>query len=158
MREQQGLSSKASVRIALDSTANGEKLSRELDGEWYYRNNGIYVRYTEEDEGNTVRTLVSWKDGTLKVTRRGDAESEQTFALGDRLPGYYANAQVRLNLDTETTLLRVVSDMEAGGSEDAPNRPTLPLLLEWHYKLWSADEHAGDFIVRLHAVKKEQPN
>ncbi len=151
MREQQGTTAKASVRITLDSTANGEKLSRTLNGEWYYRNNGIYVRYEEEEEGRVVRTLVSWKDGVLKVTRRGDAESEQTFAPGARLPGYYANAQVRLNLDTETTLLRVVSEMTAGETE----RPALPLVLEWHYKLWSADEHAGDFVVRLHAERIE---
>ncbi|MFD0674524.1 DUF1934 family protein [Cohnella sp. GCM10027633] len=155
MTEQPGVSSKALVRITLDSTADGEKLSRTLNGEWYYRNNGIYVKYDEEDEGNSVRTLVSWKNGVLKVTRRGDAESEQSFALGDRLPGYYANGQVRLNLDSETTLLRVVSDTIPGSDEHALPLPTLPLVLEWHYKLWSADEPAGQFIVRLHAERWE---
>ncbi|WP_027086377.1 DUF1934 domain-containing protein [Cohnella panacarvi] len=155
MQEQTENSSKASVRIKLDSTADGEKLSRELNGEWYYRNNGIYVRYTESEEGHSVRTLVSWKDGVLKVARRGDAESDQTFALGKRLPGYYANSQVRLNLDTETTLLRVVSDTIPGKAEGAPPQPSLPLVLEWHYSLWAADEQAGNFIVRLHAERRE---
>ncbi|MBO9597518.1 MAG: DUF1934 domain-containing protein [Cohnella sp.] len=153
MQEQTENSSKASVRIRLDSTADGEKLSRELNGEWYYRNNGIYVRYTETEEGRSVRTLVSWKDGVLKVVRRGDAESDQTFALGKRLPGYYANSQVRLNLDTETTLLRVVSDTIP--IEGASPQPSLPLVLEWHYSLWAADEQAGTFIVRLHAERCE---
>ncbi|MFC5529076.1 DUF1934 domain-containing protein [Cohnella yongneupensis] len=155
MQEQQGNSSKASVRIMLDSTADGEKLSRTMNGEWYYRNNGIYVKYTEVDEGNSVRTLVSWKDGALKVTRRGDAESEQTFALGSRLPGYYSNGQVRLNLDTETTLLRVVADTLPGMDEASDPQPALPLLLEWHYTLWSAEEPAGTFIVRLYAERCE---
>lgn len=155
MQERTDNSSKASVRIKLDSTADGEKLSRTLNGEWYYRNNGIYVKYTENDEGGSVRTLVSWKDGVLKVARRGDAESDQTFALGKRLPGYYATAQVRLNLDTETTLLRVVADTIPGATEDAPPQPSLPLVLEWHYSLWAADEQAGAFIVRLHAERCE---
>lgn len=154
--EQREISSKAFVRITLDSTADGEKLSRTLDGEWYYRNNGIYVKYEEEDEGNRVRTLVSWKNGVLKVTRRGDAESEQSFALGDRLPGYYANGQVRLNLDSETTLLRVVSDTIPGADERALPQPALPLVLEWHYNLWSEDEPAGRFIVRLHAERRDR--
>lgn len=153
MKEQPAVSSKASVRITLDSTVDGEKLSRTMQGEWYYRNNGIYVAYEEEDEGNRVRTLVSWKNGVLKVVRRGDAESEQSFALGDRLPGYYANGEVRLNLDSETTLLRVVSDTIGGSDEES--QPTLPLVLEWHYNLWSADEPAGQFIVRLHAERRE---
>lgn len=155
MRERPENSSKASVRIKLDSTADGEKQSRTLNGEWYCRNNGIYVKYAENDEAGSVRTIVSWKDGILKVVRRGDAESDQTFALGKRLPGYYANSQVRLNLDTETTLLRVVSDTIPGPVEGEPPHPCLPLVLEWHYSLWAAEEQTGTFIVRLHAERCE---
>ena len=141
---------KKRVRIALESAANGEQVARTFEGDWYCRNRTVYVRYVEEDEESRIRTLLSWKDGRLKLTRRGSAESEQTFVVGERQPGYYATDQVRLAFDTETTLLREADDPDAPTPE-----PLLPLQLEWHYSLWSAGEKTGDFVIRLRADESE---
>ncbi|MFC5701282.1 DUF1934 domain-containing protein [Cohnella faecalis] len=145
---------KALVRIRLESDAGGEKQEQSLEGEWYSKNRTIYLRYEETEGANLVRTLLSWKDGRLRLVRQGDVESEQIFSAGGRHSGYYRSDNVQFPLETETSFLRIVSSGGEGPGDQTPS-PKLPMLLEWHYTLRIAGEDAGLFVIRLHAESIE---
>jgi uncharacterized beta-barrel protein YwiB (DUF1934 family) len=139
---------KVPVRIQLESDSDGEKLSQQLTGEWYAKGRAVYLRYEESEDSRTVRTLLMWKDGQLRLTRKGDVESEQTFSAGGKFEGFYRAETVRFELETVTSLLRIVASGEEG-EEGEPPTPALPMLFEWHYELWTGGEKAGLFKVRL---------
>ncbi|BBH23170.1 hypothetical protein Back11_45150 [Paenibacillus baekrokdamisoli] len=141
------------VRVTLESEIDGEKQSNVFSGEWFRKDRSIYVRYEETDEGGSkVRTIVRWRAGELSITRRGDVVSEQTFAPGERRSGQYESPHARFRLETETKLLWVQfgGQPEDDANEEQP-KPSLPMLLEWHYTLWVEEQQTDDFILRLRA-------
>ncbi|MBO7748701.1 DUF1934 domain-containing protein [Paenibacillus sp. MWE-103] len=146
------MNDKAAVIITLESVIDGEKQVSVMDGEWYRKGGTFFLRYEETEAESAVRTVVRWRDGELSVTRRGDVESQQTFAAGVRRSGEYASRHASFALETETSLLWAqfggLMDADPDGERLLPN---LPLLLEWHYKLLVDGGQIGDFVIRLRA-------
>ncbi|MFB9330682.1 DUF1934 domain-containing protein [Paenibacillus aurantiacus] len=153
------MNDKASVRIMLESDVDGEKQAHQLTGEWYRKDRTVYIRYEERDETyGEVRTTVRWREGELRLTRHGGIEAEQNFAAGQRLPGRYKSEHATFPLETETLLLWMQTGDESSiGTADNLPRPSLPLLLEWRYKLWVGGESVGLFRIRLLAEAEEVP-
>ncbi|QYR21579.1 DUF1934 domain-containing protein [Paenibacillus sp. sptzw28] len=146
---------RAQVRITLESELDGEKQTQVFTGEWFRKDRTVYVRYDESGDHGAVRTVVRWREGELSVKRHGDVESEQTFVAGERRAGQYESAHARFQLETETKLMWMqYGDMsEVGPVENRP-KPTLPMLLEWHYTLWVEGQPSGAFVIRLQAEEQ----
>ncbi|GGD95696.1 DUF1934 domain-containing protein [Paenibacillus nasutitermitis] len=157
------MTGRAKVQITLTSELDGERQTHAFIGEWFRKDRTVYVRYEESDENGQVRTLVRWREGELSVKRHGDVESDQTFAAGMRRVGHYTSTHIRFQLETDTTLLWMqCGDMATGNPlgkpQEEPMAPSLPMLLEWHYRLWVDEQPTGMFIVRLHAEEqKDKP-
>ncbi|MBM7567654.1 DUF1934 domain-containing protein [Paenibacillus sacheonensis] len=149
------MNDKAKVRITLESDIDGEAQLNHIDGEWYRKGNAFFLKYAETEDGSEVRTIVRWRDGELSVTRRGAVESEQTFMAGVRRGGKYESKHASFGLETETSLLWVqFGDLSKAGPSEDKLLPTLPLLLEWHYKLLVGDDEIGSFVIRLRAEER----
>ncbi|MBW7461254.1 DUF1934 domain-containing protein, partial [Paenibacillus sepulcri] len=138
------MTGRAKVRIKLTSELDGEQQKHAFIGEWFRKDRTVYVRYDESDENGQVRTVVRWREGELSVKRHGDVESDQSFAAGARRLGHYASTHIRFQLETDTTLLWMqCGDMAQAEPADEPLAPTLPMLLEWHYRLWVDEQPSG---------------
>ncbi|WP_308637271.1 DUF1934 domain-containing protein [Paenibacillus silvisoli] len=147
------MTDRANVTISLRSDIDGEVEENVFAGEWFRKGETVFIRYEETGEGgDTVRTMVRWRDGELSVTRRGDVESEQKFSAGAIHGGHYRSAHASFRLETETRLLIVqFGDLAKAGPSEEQLRPELPMLLIWHYRLIVNDEPTGEFIIRLQA-------
>jgi len=154
----------AIVRLTLTSEIDGERQEHRLRGEWFRKGRTVYVRYTENDENaGEVRTVVRWRDGELHVTRRGIVESEQTFVAGVRRAGKYVSPFARFHMVTDTSLLWMQCGdwmqksqerrAEQERVDDENPVPVLPMLLEWHYKMYVDEELTGQFKIKLKAEK-----
>jgi uncharacterized beta-barrel protein YwiB (DUF1934 family) len=129
------------VGIKLESRQDGEETVTEYTGTMFRKPNAVYLRYEETDEdGSGSSVTVRFGGGELKITRRGEVDSEQSFSLGMRKSGSYQSQIMRLSLETETDHLQI-TEGESGG---------LPVTLEWRYELWINEEWTGRFDLRLH--------
>jgi uncharacterized beta-barrel protein YwiB (DUF1934 family) len=149
----------AIVRLTLTSEIDGDRQEHQLRGEWFRKGRTVYVRYTENDDNaGEVRTVVRWRDGELHVSRRGIVESEQTFVAGVRRTGKYVSPFARFQMVTDTSLLWMQCGdwmqkdqvQQEGDPGDNPV-PVLPMLLEWHYKMYVDEELTGQFKIKLKA-------
>ncbi|MWC31066.1 DUF1934 domain-containing protein [Paenibacillus sp. MMS18-CY102] len=162
------MTDKASVRLILSSDIEGEKQEHHFHGEWYRKGRTVYVRYSETDEeAGETRTLIRWRDGELHIARRGLVDSEQTFVAGVRRTGRYASPFVQFQMETDTEWLWMQcgnwrTDGERSGAEpphegdkpiDGELLPDLPMLLEWHYKMYVDGELTGQFKIKLQAER-----
>ena len=126
-----------SVRIKLVSTWDDERIEQDYRGELYRRGSAIYVRYTEQDEqGGKTRTVVKLSEREIKIMRRGEIESEQTFVLHHKRKGHHRTPAGTLPIVTDTRSMRL---------EQQNGRWTAA----WSYILYVADEPAGNFNLKL---------
>lgn len=131
------MKSNTPVQIELTSSVDGEVVRHRYDGDLYRKGQAVYVRYIEHDEtGTETRTLLKLTEQEIKLTRRGQVESEQSFALQERRRGYYQTSMGRLPLVTETLAMEVVLGAESCSAV-------------WSYSLHIADEPAGLFKLKI---------
>lgn len=125
------------VNIELLSIMDEERIEQRYQGELIRRGDTNYLRYTEKDEeGEEIRTVVKLAEREIKITRRGQVESEQLFVLHERKKGQYRTKMGRLWIETDT--LTMDMKLEDGLGEVA-----------WSYSLYVADEPAGLFQITL---------
>jgi len=125
------------VSIRLDSTLNGEQSQHHYRGELYRRGSSVYVRYIEsDDQAGEIRTIVKLSAQEIKIMRSGHIESEQSFVLHERKRGVYRTQMGVLPLETDTMSMEI--DLSEGRCAAA-----------WTYSLYVAEEHAGEFALKL---------
>ncbi|GGG25151.1 DUF1934 domain-containing protein [Paenibacillus abyssi] len=144
-------SAKRKVHITLESRQEDEVTMHEYVGEWVQKHRSVFLLYEESEEDGQVRTTVRWNEEELKITRRGDVETEQTFAPGVRRPGVYRTANVAFAMETVTDGLSFYADAPGSDSDAAGDGVPfdLPLTIEWGYTLWMNEQHIGRFQIRL---------
>ncbi|MCU6710693.1 DUF1934 domain-containing protein [Paenibacillus sp. J5C_2022] len=140
---------KGKIRITLISEQDGTSHTFSYRGEWFLKERSVYVRYIESDENDEVRALIRYCEGELSLTRRGTVRSEQLFVKGERRSGHYRSPHASLELEADTTELRVHRQGDGEGL------PIPPFMLEWKYDLISGDIKLGRFHNRLY-IEEEQ--
>ncbi|MED4603590.1 DUF1934 domain-containing protein [Paenibacillus validus] len=136
-------SGKIAVRIRLQSTLGGERIVRDMTGEWFPKGDHYYIRYEEPEEaemGHTVTTL-QVKADEIRIVRFGDVRFEQTIAAGRRHIGYMQTPHGRMEIETRTH----------GLSVERAEGLALPVTLRWAYNLTVMGEAAGDYAIELTA-------
>lgn len=131
--------SKRQVRVHLrsvqvDAAGNTSDVEHDYDGILYDRPGERYVIFEEAEP--RVTTAYKIRTDEVLITRRGTISTTQTFRQGDR---NYFQAQIGegaldLQMDTEHLLAAFQDD---GGK------------VELGYRLWSGDEHLGDYRLTL---------
>ncbi|NEN87201.1 DUF1934 domain-containing protein [Paenibacillus elgii] len=124
--KQQTGAGKRAVRITLESDSGGERIVRQMTGDWFSKGRHAYLRYAEPPEAEMGRTMttVRVEQGEVRIVRHGDVSFEQTFVPGRRHYGYLQTPQGRLELETFTQML----DVAAEG-------PDALLAVRWSYEL-----------------------
>ncbi|KJD37578.1 hypothetical protein QD46_24240 [Paenibacillus polymyxa] len=136
----------AKVRIHLHSHHDGEDVVQELPGEAIVRGKHLYIRYEEPQEspeGGTTRNTVKIGPDELKLIRHGEVQSEQSFALGRRLPGFYRSPYLNLNMSAHTQKLDIRMDGFTGQ-------------VSWTYDLYVFEDFSGHFAISLHIQEEQQ--
>ncbi len=136
----------AKVRIHLHSHHDGEDVVQELPGEAIVRGKHLYIRYEEPQEspeGGTTRNTVKIGPDELKLIRHGEVQSEQSFALGRRLPGFYRSPYLNLNMSAHTQKLDIRMDGFTGH-------------VSWTYDLYVFEDFSGHFAISLHIQEEQQ--
>ncbi|MFS0724739.1 DUF1934 domain-containing protein [Paenibacillus sp. 1P07SE] len=137
-------SAKTKVKMTLESRHDDELSVHTYSGDWAVRNRSAFLIYEELEEGRRLRTTVRWDDGLreLKITRRGDVETEHHYVQGARRRGEYRITGARLEMETETDYLALAPDSESAHE--------LPVTIEWKYRLWMSGEPVGYFQLKMH--------
>ncbi|MNI41126.1 hypothetical protein D3C73_953710 [compost metagenome] len=141
-------SGKYGVSITLESLQDGQKNVQSAAGEAVSRGGQLYIRYEEAEQGPrgeaiSVRTTIKISGSELKLIRHGSIESEQSFALGRRLPGFYRSPYTQFNLSTDTRKLEI-------------NRTGRSLQVSWDYDLYVYEELSGQFAISLYIQEEPQ--
>ncbi len=128
------------AKIVVTSRQNGEETLQEVTGEVFVRGDTAYIKYEEPEPGPTggmTRTMVKISGGELKIMRHGEVESEQTFQVGRKLPGFYRSPFTKFNLSTHTQTLETRLNGAFGH-------------IAWEYDLFVYEELSGHFAISLH--------
>ncbi|KWX79372.1 DUF1934 domain-containing protein [Paenibacillus jilunlii] len=141
-------SEKYGVSVILESVQGGERNVLQAAGEVIARGDQLYLRYEETQPGPkgeavSVRTTVKITGSGLKLIRHGGVQSEQSFVLGQRLPGFYRSPYTQFNLSTDTRKL----DVKCAGRS---------LEVSWEYDLYVYGELSGQFAISLHIQEEPQ--
>jgi len=125
------------VKIRILSKAAGQTIKMRLDGSLYIRNGHPYIRYNEpEEQMGRTSTIVKIDDGEIKVIRRGDFATDQTFAEGRETYADYRTPQTVMKLTMVTH--RIHSKLENGIG-----------VVEWNYDLYVSGELAGAYALQM---------
>ncbi|MFD2614556.1 DUF1934 domain-containing protein [Paenibacillus gansuensis] len=128
---------KSAIMLTVESRHSGETYVQKVEGTLYRKENAVYLRYAETDEamGNTM-TTVRIDPQELKIIRHGEVESDQTFAVGRRLPGNYRTPFVSMQLETHTQLIHADVTGATG-------------TLQWNYDLYFDGDFSGDYKIKM---------
>ncbi|MBG9732778.1 MULTISPECIES: DUF1934 domain-containing protein [Paenibacillus] len=149
------------VLITIDSRQDDERVTQQVEGELFRKGSNFYIRYIEAEPQpervkrrsdssiDASRTQVTLKvsENLIKLTRRGQVESEQSFALGARQNGYYRSSAIRFPLTTVTSKL--------SWDEPWPFEGPLQfdeLRIAWSYQLYIEERCTGKFNIRLRII------
>jgi uncharacterized beta-barrel protein YwiB (DUF1934 family) len=146
MSEQQ--SGKYGASVTLESLQDGQKNVMKAAGEVIARGAQLFIRYEEAEQGPrgeavSVRTTIKISGSELKLIRHGSIESEQSFALGRRLPGFYRSPYTQFNLSTKTRKLDITREGRS-------------LNVSWEYDLYVYEELSGQFAISLYIQEEPQ--
>ncbi|CAM3115035.1 DUF1934 domain-containing protein [Paenibacillus sediminis] len=138
------------VKIRLISRQDGEEVTQELTGEAFIKGNSVYIRYEESDinpEGDktdrpVTRTTVKIGTQQLKIMRHGAVQSEQSFELDRRLPGFYRSPYTQFQMSAHTRKLEVEMNGHVGQ-------------VNWEYDMYVLDELTGRFAISI--LIQEEP-
>jgi len=138
---------KYKVSIKLVSSQGDKHTVLQATGDAFTRGEQIYIRYEEVQQGPSgerisVRTMLKVSKDQVKLIRHGGVESEQAFAAGARLPGFYRSPYTQFNLSTETKKLEVIREGRS-------------LTIKWEYDLYVYEELSETFAISLHI--QEEP-
>lgn len=137
------MTEKKSVRVDLRSESEDGPIRQSMRGELYDWGDRFYVRYQEKDPAmGQTETTVKCEPGQIKVIRRGDVESVQTFQLRRKLRGTYRTDQGGFLLENETHSMQIHKQNNAG-------------FIAWRYDLFVAGQFAGTFAIKLEFVEGE---
>ena len=134
------MSHKTQALIRLQSRYDGEEVVQELPAELIVKGPDLYVRYEEPEkgpQGGTTRTTMKITENAIKIMRHGEVQSEHSFQLGERLPGFYRSPYTTFNLSTHTTEM----DMKLEGIYGH---------VSWAYDLYVYEDLSGQFEIHLH--------
>lgn len=98
------------VQIRPHSRYEGEDVLQEMQGEAVVKGAYLYVRYEEPQAGperGMTRTTLKLGEQSIKIIRHGEVESEQTFELNRKLPGFYRSPYMSFALSTNTQKLEL---------------------------------------------------
>lgn len=146
------------VLITIDSRQDDERVTEHVRGDLYRKGSHFYIRYTETqsqpervkrrsdsaEDASRTQVILKVSENQVKLTRRGQVEAEQTFALGARQNGYYRSSAIRFPLTTATSKL----------SWDKPWPFEGPLQFDelriaWSYQLYIEERCTGKFNIQL---------
>lgn len=131
--------------ISLISEHDGNKVTQKLPAEVIVKGTYMYARYEEKaasPTGGTIRNLLKIGPDSIKLVRHGEIESEQSFQLGKRLPGFYRSPYSSFNLSTDTKQMKIdLKDMTGH--------------LSWTYDLYVFENLTDQFTISLH-IQEEQ--
>lgn len=103
------------VKLQIHSVADGEKVNQQVKGEAIRKAGSLYIRYEEKEQlpgSEPIRNMVKISDDRVKLIRHGGVESEQSFELGKRLPGFYRSPFTSFALSTDTKKMSIsLSDL-----------------------------------------------
>lgn len=141
-------SDKYGASVTLESLQDGQKNVMKAAGEVIARGAQLYIRYEEAEQGPrgeavSVRTTIKISGSELKLIRHGSIESEQSFVLGRRLPGFYRSPYTQFNLSTDTRKLDIT-------------RKGRSLNVSWEYDLYVYGELSGQFAISLYIQEEPQ--
>ncbi|WP_438444860.1 DUF1934 domain-containing protein [Gorillibacterium sp. sgz5001074] len=95
------------VELTIRSRSGGGQIEQKVRGRLYERDGRWMYHYREPDsEMGRVTAVLKVESGLIRLLRQGDIRSEQQFAPGQRLPGYYDTPHGRLELEAMTYSLR----------------------------------------------------
>ncbi|MNN38301.1 hypothetical protein D3C81_1522900 [compost metagenome] len=141
-------SDKYGASVTLESLQDGQKNVMKAAGEVIARGAQLYIRYEEAEQGPrgeavSVRTTIKISGSELKLIRHGSIESEQSFVLGRRLPGFYRSPYTQFNLSTDTRKLDITREGRS-------------LNVSWEYDLYVYEELSGQFAISLYIQEEPQ--
>ncbi|CAH1226174.1 hypothetical protein PAECIP111892_05713 [Paenibacillus auburnensis] len=141
-------SDKYGASVTLESLQGGQRNVMKAAGEVIARGPQLYIRYEEAEQGPqgetvSVRTTIKISGSELKLIRHGNIESEQSFVLGRRLPGFYRSPYTQFNLSTDTRKLDI-------------SREGRSLNVSWEYDLYVYGELSGQFAISLYIQEEPQ--
>lgn len=141
-------SDKYGVSVTLESLQDGQKNVMKAAGEVIARGPQLFIRYEEAEQGPrgetvSVRTTIKISGSELKLIRHGSIESEQSFVLGRRLPGFYRSPYTQFNLSTDTRKLDITREGRS-------------LNVSWEYDLYVYGELSGQFAISLYIQEEPQ--
>lgn len=141
-------SDKYGASVTLESLQDGQRNVMKAAGEVISRGAQLYIRYEEAEQGPqgeavSVRTTIKISGSELKLIRHGSIESEQSFVLGRRLPGFYRSPYTQFNLSTETRKLDITREGRS-------------LNVSWEYDLYVYEELSGQFAISLYIQEEPQ--
>ncbi|MBN3524428.1 DUF1934 domain-containing protein [Paenibacillus apiarius] len=156
---------KRKVHIVIDSRQDDERVTQEVNGELYRKGEHFYVRYTEpvnhpdgkkdSDIGASSPTQVMIKISKrqIKLTRRGQVESEQTFSHREQRGGYYRSEALRFPMTTYTSLMEWNEPWPFDGPLQFDQ-----LTLTWAYQLYIEEQCTGQFEIKLNVTPADTHN
>ena len=133
------MSDRKQATIILHSFHEGENTVQELPAEVFAKGNILYVRYDEPKMGphqGDTRATVKLSADELKLIRHGEVQSEQTFRLGQKMPGFYRSPYTSFHLSTHTQRLSIELSGMSGSAA-------------WAYDLYVFGEFSGHFSISL---------
>ncbi|WP_310830917.1 DUF1934 domain-containing protein [Paenibacillus pedocola] len=141
-------SDKYGASVTLESLQDGQRNVMKAAGEVIARGAQLYIRYEEAEQGPrgesvSVRTTIKISGSELKLIRHGSIESEQSFVLGRRLPGFYRSPYTQFNLSTDTRKLDITREGRS-------------LKVSWEYDLYVYGELSGQFAISLYIQEEPQ--
>lgn len=146
------MTDKRQVRLRIISEQDHETTEHHADAVLYRKPGAIYLRYNEPEGsmGGPVTTTVKADSADLKLIRRGAVESEQLFAAGRTLAGYYRSPHIDFPMKTYTYSLDIHwSHLDGGKADGGVERLPLSGTIRWKYDLYANDEYIGQFAIVL---------
>ncbi len=168
---------KLMVRIVIDSRQDDERVTQEVTGELYRKGAHFYVRYIEpinhpervnrrgdhpdgENDGasdmsasSPTQVMIKISKRQIKLTRRGQVESEQTFSYREKQGGYYRSQALRFPMTTYTSLMEWNNPWPFEGPLQFDQ-----LMLTWAYQLYIEEQCTGQFEIKLKMTPADTHN
>ncbi|MCG7410720.1 DUF1934 domain-containing protein [Paenibacillus sp. ACRRX] len=156
-------SDKQRVRIHVTSRQQHECVELHVDGDLYHKGNSIYIRYIEpapeenqaKRQGGSSQPSALLTDTTVmlklsakewKLSRRGNVQSEMSFAMERSLQGTYISEVLRFPLETRTRRMERRDEpiRLSDGSETL-----FPSYISWSYDLYIEEKCTGQFEIEM---------
>ncbi|WP_249412681.1 DUF1934 domain-containing protein [Siminovitchia fordii] len=130
------------VKIHLTTKINldGEEETFEmiLFGQYYRKNNAVFLKYDEVQEEGTIHTLVKVNGEEATIFRKGIINMRMKFRLNEQKDGSHASEYGSLLLSTDTKRL---AHLEHGGKCEGT--------INLGYDLYMQGTHAGKYDMEI---------